>query len=86
MCGDPSRPAGTLPKSDREIFLENKNHHVGFGEGQGGYGIISTMQPTIIGVRFTRIGKIYHFDSSTMPDVGVGEHVIVDTSRGRAPR
>ncbi|MGZ9225423.1 MAG: PSP1 domain-containing protein [Anaerolineales bacterium] len=41
------------------------------------------MQPNIIGVRFTKIGKIYHFDSSTLPDVGVGEHVIVDTSRGR---
>ena len=41
------------------------------------------MQPNIIGVRFTKIGKIYHFDSSGIPDVGVGEHVIVDTSRGR---
>lgn len=41
------------------------------------------MQPTIIGVRFTRIGKVYHFDSASVPDVGVGEHVIVDTSRGR---
>jgi cell fate regulator YaaT (PSP1 superfamily) len=47
------------------------------------YGIIQIMQPNIIGVRFTKIGKIYHFDSSTLPDVGVGEHVIVDTSRGR---
>ena len=47
------------------------------------YGIIRFMQPHIIGVRFTKIGKIYHFDSSTVPDVGVGEHVIVDTSRGR---
>jgi cell fate regulator YaaT (PSP1 superfamily) len=47
------------------------------------YGIIHIMQPNIIGVRFTKIGKIYHFDSSTVPDVGVGEHVIVDTSRGR---
>jgi len=47
------------------------------------YGIILLMQPNIIGVRFTKIGKIYHFDSSTVPDVGVGEHVIVDTSRGR---
>jgi cell fate regulator YaaT (PSP1 superfamily) len=47
------------------------------------YGIILLMQPNIIGVRFTKIGKIYHFDSSTLPDVGVGEHVIVDTSRGR---
>ena len=47
------------------------------------YGIIHIMQPNIIGVRFTKIGKIYHFDSSTVPNVGVGEHVIVDTSRGR---
>jgi cell fate regulator YaaT (PSP1 superfamily) len=41
------------------------------------------MNKTIIGVRFTKIGKIYHFDTSTVPDVGVGEHVIVDTSRGK---
>jgi len=41
------------------------------------------MNPNIIGVRFTKIGKIYHFDSSAIPNLGVGEHVIVDTSRGR---
>src|SRR5512134_1602536 len=41
------------------------------------------MNPNIIGVRFTKVGKIYHFDSSAVPDVGLGEHVIVDTSRGR---
>ena len=41
------------------------------------------MQPNIIGVRFTKVGKIYHFDSTAIPDVGLGEHVIVDTSRGR---
>jgi len=41
------------------------------------------MQPIIIGVRFTKIGKIYHFDSAAVPNLGVGEHVIVDTSRGR---
>jgi cell fate regulator YaaT (PSP1 superfamily) len=41
------------------------------------------MTPNIIGVRFTKVGKIYHFDSSAIPDVGLGEHVIVDTSRGR---
>ena len=41
------------------------------------------MQPNIIGVRFTKVGKIYHFDSSAVPDLGLGEHVIVDTSRGR---
>lgn len=48
-----------------------------------GYGIIAPMQTNIIGVRFTKIGKIYHFDSSTLPDVKKGEHVIVDTARGR---
>ena len=47
------------------------------------YGIIHPMQPNIIGVRFTKVGKIYHFDSTAVPDVGIGEHVIVDTSRGR---
>jgi cell fate regulator YaaT (PSP1 superfamily) len=41
------------------------------------------MQPTIIGVRFTKVGKVYHFDTSAVPDVGVGEHVIVETSRGK---
>jgi cell fate regulator YaaT (PSP1 superfamily) len=41
------------------------------------------MNPTIIGVRFTKIGKVYHFNSNAVPDVGVGEHVIVDTSRGK---
>src|SRR5512146_3491273 len=41
------------------------------------------MDPNIIGVRFTKVGKIYHFDSAAVPNVGVGEHVIVDTSRGR---
>ncbi len=41
------------------------------------------MQPTIIGVRFTRIGKIYHFDSSAFPTLAVGERVIVDTTRGK---
>ena len=41
------------------------------------------MQPTIIGVRFTKIGKVYHFDSTSLPDVGLGEHVIVDTARGK---
>ncbi|MBI5824641.1 MAG: stage 0 sporulation protein [Chloroflexi bacterium] len=41
------------------------------------------MNPNIIGVRFTKIGKVYHFNSNAVPDVGVGEHVIVDTSRGK---
>lgn len=37
----------------------------------------------IIGVRFREVGKLYHFDSSAHPDAGLGDYVIVDTSRGR---
>ncbi len=41
------------------------------------------MESRIIGVRFARIGKIYHFDSSPVGEIQVGERVIVDTTRGR---
>jgi len=41
------------------------------------------MQPLIVGIRFTQIGKAYHFDASTIPEVKVGNHVIVETSRGK---
>ena len=40
------------------------------------------MQSQIIGIRFTKIGKTYHFDSSDVSDLKLGEHVIVDTARG----
>lgn len=40
-------------------------------------------QAVIVGVRFHKVGKIYHFDSSTCPDIKVGDYVIVETSRGR---
>lgn len=41
------------------------------------------MPPFIVGIRFTSIGKTYHFDSSSVPDAQVGDHMIVETSRGR---
>ncbi|KAF0108815.1 MAG: hypothetical protein FD146_701 [Anaerolineaceae bacterium] len=41
------------------------------------------MQHPIIGVRFAQIGKSYHFNASTVPEVKVGDHVIVETSRGK---
>jgi len=41
------------------------------------------MQPLIIGVRFAQIGKAYHFDASSIPLIKVGDHVIVETSRGK---
>ncbi|MCC7208915.1 MAG: stage 0 sporulation protein [Anaerolineae bacterium] len=34
-------------------------------------------------VRFQKIGKLYHFDSSGFPDLVVGDWVIVETMRGR---
>lgn len=37
----------------------------------------------IIGVRFQKVGKIYHFDSGTSSDVEPGDYVVVETSRGR---
>jgi cell fate regulator YaaT (PSP1 superfamily) len=41
------------------------------------------MQPYIIGIRFQKIGKIYHFDAGESRDIQVGDYAIVDTSRGR---
>lgn len=42
-----------------------------------------TMTPLIYGIRFSKIGKIYHFDAANLADLKVGEHVIVETARGR---
>ena len=36
---------------------------------------------TIIGVRFRKAGKIYYFEPNGL-EVEVGQHVIVETSRG----
>lgn len=40
-------------------------------------------QHTVAGIRFHRVGKLYHFDYGAFPDLQVGDHVIVDTARGR---
>jgi cell fate regulator YaaT (PSP1 superfamily) len=36
-----------------------------------------------VGVRFRRAGRIYYFRAAGLEDLGVNEHVVVDTSRGR---
>jgi cell fate regulator YaaT (PSP1 superfamily) len=41
------------------------------------------MDPTVVGIRFQKIGKLYHFDSSLEPDLQPGDFAIVRTSRGR---
>lgn len=37
----------------------------------------------IVGLRFQRAGKIYHFDADTCRDLRVGDFAVVETSRGR---
>jgi cell fate regulator YaaT (PSP1 superfamily) len=42
-----------------------------------------TVNGTIAGVRFFEIGKVYHFSCDHLPDLRVGDFVIVETARGR---
>jgi cell fate regulator YaaT (PSP1 superfamily) len=41
------------------------------------------MTQKIVGIRFTRVGKIYHFDAGNLEALNLGEQVIVETSRGK---
>jgi cell fate regulator YaaT (PSP1 superfamily) len=41
------------------------------------------MKPSIVGIRFQKTGKLYHFDASNLTDLRVGDFVLVDTSRGK---
>lgn len=41
------------------------------------------VQPFVVGIRFQKIGKIYHFDASNARDLQVGDFAVVETSRGR---
>jgi len=41
------------------------------------------MTPNIVGIRFQNVGKVYHFDASNCPDIEVGDHAVVETTRGR---
>lgn len=41
------------------------------------------MDPFIVGIRFQKVGKVYHFDASEARDLQVGDYVVVETSRGR---
>ncbi|MGD0575583.1 MAG: regulatory iron-sulfur-containing complex subunit RicT [Anaerolineales bacterium] len=41
-------------------------------------------KPAVVGVRFQRLGKTYHFDAGIFGEqLRVGDHVLVTTSRGR---
>ncbi|GAB4473297.1 MAG: hypothetical protein Kow00124_12120 [Anaerolineae bacterium] len=39
--------------------------------------------PLIAGVRFNKVGKLYHFDASAYPTLKPGDYVVVETTRGR---
>jgi len=41
------------------------------------------MEPYVIGIRFQKLGKTYHFDASEFREVKVSDFVIVDTKRGK---
>jgi cell fate regulator YaaT (PSP1 superfamily) len=41
------------------------------------------MQPLIVGIRFQKVGKVYHFDASSDPGIRIGDFAVVETSRGR---
>lgn len=40
-------------------------------------------KPLVAGVRFTKVGKLYHFEFNAYPEVQPGDFVIVETVRGR---
>ena len=40
------------------------------------------MAPFVVGIRFQKIGKVYHFDASSCPDLRPGDQAVVETSRG----
>jgi cell fate regulator YaaT (PSP1 superfamily) len=36
----------------------------------------------LVGLRFSKVGKLYHFDASGIDDLKLGDRVVVETSRG----
>jgi len=36
----------------------------------------------VVGIRFSKIGKIYNFNASNISNIKMGDHVVVETSRG----
>jgi cell fate regulator YaaT (PSP1 superfamily) len=38
--------------------------------------------PVVVGIRFSKIGKNYYFDATHIDDLKIGDHLVVETSRG----
>ncbi len=45
--------------------------------------ITKTRSAHVVGVRFSAVGKLYHFKASKYPELKPGDKVIVETKRGR---
>lgn len=41
------------------------------------------MEQPVVGIRFQKLGKLYHFAVGEQDDIQPGDHVIVETKRGR---
>jgi len=41
------------------------------------------MTTNIVGIRFQKVGKIYHFKATRQINIKLGDYVVVDTSRGQ---
>lgn len=39
--------------------------------------------PLVVGIRFNPATKVYYFDPTGLPDLATGDHVIVETARGK---
>jgi cell fate regulator YaaT (PSP1 superfamily) len=44
---------------------------------------ITQQKTSVAAVRFQEVGKLYYFDAGEIPDLEVGDYVVVETSRGR---
>jgi len=44
---------------------------------------MSDIYPLVVGIRFSRVNKIYHFDAKNFKNIGLNDFVIVETSKGK---
>ena len=42
----------------------------------------TSTESIVVGVRFSKVGKVYHFEANGLIDLKPGDHVVVETSRG----
>jgi cell fate regulator YaaT (PSP1 superfamily) len=43
----------------------------------------SRVTARVAGIRFQKLGRLYHFDCAEFPELAVGDYVVVETVRGR---